>query len=254
MSSTQTQAEQNFNLVSFVVCIETKIKNRTHTKFISPPFETAEQAQQFKVQVMDEYPQCFIQENTVYFRSEDDGNRLELLAKIVKVDTSAQLLIKLQQAIYATTEQLTEEQRVQFGNALKHVQQNHDLFQEKISVPDIEGCLEQMVNMFTTQLDEILAAVQKEPVTDFIMQIDSNHFEPRARAGDKLIMRRDAEAWEGAIVAVDAGMQEEVDGQWVNIDYAAALALKSYRAGMNYYAVAVAVMPKRPIQQAEVRA
>jgi len=91
-------------------------------------------------------------------------------------------------------------------------------------------------------------------ISDFTIQIDSNHFEPRARAGDKLIMRRDAEAWEGAIVAVDAGMQEEVDGQWVNIDYAAALALKSYRAGMNYYAVAVAVMPKRPIQQAELQA
>jgi len=83
-TNTQAQAEQNFNLVSFVVCIETKIKNRTHTDFISPLFETAGQAQQFKAQVMDENPQCFIQENTAYFRSEDDGNRLELLAKIVK--------------------------------------------------------------------------------------------------------------------------------------------------------------------------
>lgn len=165
-----------------------------------------------------------------------------------KAYTPTQLLNKLQQAIDATIEQLTDKQRVQFGNALKHVQRNHDFFQKRINDPDTEGGLGQMVSIFTTQLDEILAAAQKELVTDFTIQIDSNQLEPRVSAGDKLIMRRGAIAEDGCLVAVDLSSQFE-DAEPGNI-----IRIKLYQPGMNYYAVAVAVMPKRPIQQAELQA
>ncbi|MDO9271380.1 MAG: hypothetical protein Q7T96_19935 [Methylobacter sp.] len=116
-----------------------------------------------------------------------------------KAYAPTQLLNKLQQAIDATIEQLTDEQRVQFGNALKHVQRNHDFFQKRINDPDIEGGLEQMVSIFTTQLDEILAAAQTQRSiddagSDFVLELTTNEFSPRAKTGQRLGMRRGCQA------------------------------------------------------------
>jgi hypothetical protein len=84
--NTQAQSEQptpNYNLVFFIVCEKNKVENCTYTDFISPYFETVEQARDFKLQAIAQHPECFIQESTCYFNSELDGNRQELLAKIV---------------------------------------------------------------------------------------------------------------------------------------------------------------------------
>lgn len=160
------------------------------------------------------------------------------------VDSSVQLLNKLQQTIDDTIEQLTETQRVQFGNALKHVQRNHDFFQERINDPDMEGCLEQMVSIFTTQLDEILAAAQiqrsiDDACSDFVLELTTNAFPPRAKIGQRLGMRRGCRAEDGDLVAIKLGDKWRVE--W-------------YSQDKEYEAVCVAIMAKRPTQQAELQA
>lgn len=85
-------------------------------------------------------------------------------------------------------------------------------------------------------------------ISDFNITLDSNRFAPCAKSGDTLIMRRGAIAEDGCLVAVDLSSQFE-DAEPGNI-----IRIKLYQPGMNYYAVAVAVMPKRPIQQAELQA
>lgn len=62
-------------------------------------------------------------------------------------------------------------------------------------------------------------------ISDFNITLDSNQFAPRAKSGDTLMMQRGAPAWDDCIVAVDAGMQENVNGQWVDIEPGIALRL-----------------------------
>jgi len=159
-------------------------------------------------------------------------------------NTPAQLLSKLQKAIDATIERLSEAQRVQFSNGLNHVQRNHDFFQERISDPDMVGCLGQMVSMFTTKLDEILAAAQiqrsiDDAGSDFVLELTTNAFSPRAKIGQRLGMRRGCQAEEGDLVAIKLGDKWRVE--W-------------YSPDKEYDAVCVAIMAKRPTQQAELQA
>lgn len=89
-TNAQAQAEQttDYDITFFAVSNTTKVESCTYTDFISPYFETAEQARDFKAQSLEEYPECFVGKYEAYYDSEDDRGRLELLAKIVSAHQS----------------------------------------------------------------------------------------------------------------------------------------------------------------------
>ena len=89
-SAQDSEQAPNYDVTFFAVNNKTKIENCTYTDFISPYFETREQALGFKAQAIAEYPECFIAKHVSEYDSKDDRNRLELLAKIVKATTKVE--------------------------------------------------------------------------------------------------------------------------------------------------------------------
>lgn len=72
-----------YNINHFTVTNVFMVGGQRHHDFISPHFATVEQARDFKADALVSYPDCYVQCGTAYYRSEDDGNRLELLASII---------------------------------------------------------------------------------------------------------------------------------------------------------------------------
>ncbi|MFI3187769.1 MAG: hypothetical protein QX198_17475 [Methylococcaceae bacterium] len=155
----QFEQTQNHDVTFFAVSNKTRIENCTYVDYISPYFETREQALEFKAQALAEYPNCFTGKHTSEYNAEDDGNRLKLLAKIVKADTSTELLIKLQQALDSTISVLSSVHAAQFGYAIDRVQTTINYLGGRVS----DGCTQQMFSILATQIDEIRAAKTRTP-------------------------------------------------------------------------------------------
>ena len=79
----QFEQTQNHDVTFFAVSNKTRIENCTYVDYISPYFETREQALEFKANSLKEYPDCFIAKYVFEYSLESDPARLELLAKIV---------------------------------------------------------------------------------------------------------------------------------------------------------------------------
>jgi hypothetical protein len=267
-SAQNSEQIPNYNVTFFAVRNATQIENCRYTDVISPFFETVDQATEFKVEALAKYPECFISENTVYFRSEDDGNRLELLAKLVRANPESKLLDQLQQRINDVKDQLSTQHIELFSSPLSHIQKVHDFLRDGIGKNDFytDSCMRRLTEILEARLDEIREDAQNEQnqtvkdfrdrmqesidsaKSDFNLPLTSNQFYPRAKKGEVLMMRKGSAAEDGDIVAVNACMQENVNGQWVDIEPGIALRLQWYRPGMEYYAVCVAVCPARPAE------
>lgn len=154
-ASLDNELPEPYNLTFFVVSNNFDESYGRHQRFISPFFATVDQAYDFKDAALAEYPYCFVMGHVAYYRSEDDSNRLELLASIVPaISTQAALLNQLQQDIDKTISALSSQQQAAFTEALERIQKTHDYLLEHID----EGGIEQMAGILSVQLDEILVA------------------------------------------------------------------------------------------------
>lgn len=155
--------DEPFNLIFHVVGNDDRIGGVRYQSHISPYFATADQARAFKADALEQYPDCYCMAHTAYYRSEDDSNRLELLAAIVPaMSADAAMLNKLQQDIDKTIGALSSQQQAAFIEALERIQTTHDYLLKRISSEDCvtDSGIEQITGILNVQLDEILAAAK----------------------------------------------------------------------------------------------
>lgn len=82
-ASLDDELPEPYNVTFFVVSNADIINGAKHHNFISPFFATIEQARAFKADAMAQYPDCYCSRYEAYYRAENEGNRLALLAAIV---------------------------------------------------------------------------------------------------------------------------------------------------------------------------
>ena len=221
------EQDQNHDLTFFAVYNEVKAENRVQTDCISPFFETREQALSFKAQALAEYPNCLVGKYTAEYSSEHDEKRQELLAKIVKAPTSKQLLEQLQQALDSTIGVISSVHATQFEYALDCIQTTIDHFNERV----IDGCTQQVADILGFQLEEILTAA-----SELVLTLTTNEFSPRAKIGQRLVMRLGVSAEDGDLVAIKLG------DKWL---------VEWFKPGKAYDAVCMAIMARERAQQDE---
>lgn len=93
-------------------------------------------------------------------------------------------------------------------------------------------------NLESLLLDQLQQSID-DAKSDFVLELKTNEFSPRAKIGQRLGMRKGCLAEDGDLVGI------KLDDKW---------RVEWYSPDKEYDAVCVAIMAKRPRQQAELQA